>query len=134
MATSRDLTPDDAPVLTALYDDYAWWDDRDTDSVRGALSETEVAVGVEEGGDLVAAARVLTDFAYYATVFDVIVAADRREEGFGAFLVAEIVEHPALRSMDSRCSADEDWCRSTNRSDSSGSNPKSRFPRAGPRR
>ena len=100
MATSRDLTPDDASALTAIYDDYAWWADRDADSVRSALSETEIAVGIEDGGDLVAAARVLTDFAYYATVFDVIVAADRREESFGEFLMAEIVEHPALQSVD----------------------------------
>jgi predicted GNAT family N-acyltransferase len=100
MATSRDLTPDDAPALTALYDDYAWWTDRDIDSVRSALSKTEVAVGIDDGKDLVAAARVLTDFAYYATVFDVIVAVDRRGEGFGEFLMAEIVEHPVLQSVD----------------------------------
>ena len=45
-----------------------------------------------------AAARVLTDFAYYATVYDVIVAADRRGEGFGAVLVEAVVDHPDLRA------------------------------------
>lgn len=100
MATARDITPDDAPALTALYNDYTWWADRDVDSVRNALSETAVAVGVEDGENLVAAARILTDYTYYATVFDVIVAADRRDEGFGEFLMNEIVEHPALQSVD----------------------------------
>jgi predicted GNAT family N-acyltransferase len=100
IATARDITPDDAPALTSLYNDYAWWADRDIDSVRHALSETEVAVGVEDGENLVAAARILTDFTYYATVFDVIVAADRRDEGLGEFLMNEIVEHPDLQAVD----------------------------------
>ncbi|WP_433627764.1 hypothetical protein [Halomicrococcus sp. NG-SE-24] len=57
-----DLTAEDTPALTALYEEYGWWDDREVDAVREALAETEVAVGVEDDGELVAAARVLTDF------------------------------------------------------------------------
>jgi hypothetical protein len=72
MSTVFDLTPADAEELTALYGEYEWWADRDPETVRAALSETEVAVGVESNGDLVAAARVLTDNAYYATAFDVL--------------------------------------------------------------
>ncbi|MFC7155969.1 hypothetical protein ACFQPA_10930 [Halomarina halobia] len=48
--------------------------------------------------DLVAAARVLTDYAYYATVCDV-VAADRRGEGIGETLMRAVVDHPDLRSV-----------------------------------
>lgn len=115
MTTVRDLTPDDAPALTDLYQDYEWWDDREVGTVREALAETEVAVGVceaetaskasgdepraETGGDLVAAARVLTDYVYYATVFDVIVAADRRGEGFGEELMQAVVDHPDLQAV-----------------------------------
>ncbi|WP_254662925.1 hypothetical protein [Haladaptatus sp. W1] len=83
MSRVRDLTPDDARELTDLYEEYEWWEDREVDGVRNALSETEVAVGIEfeapgkpRDGDLVAAARVLTDYTYYANVFDVIVATD----------------------------------------------------------
>ena len=104
MTEVRDLTPDDAPALTALYEEYEWWEDREVEGVREALAETEVAVGVEEDGaegdgDLVAAVRVLTDYAYYATVFDVIVAADRRGEGFGETLLDAVVDHPDLQSV-----------------------------------
>ncbi|ELY98140.1 GNAT family N-acetyltransferase [Natrialba asiatica] len=98
-ATVRDLTPDDAPALTALYEEYEWWDDRDETAVRDALCETAVAVGVEADGRLVAAARVLTDFTYYATVYDVIVAADRRGEGIGETLMRAVVDHPDLQSV-----------------------------------
>ena len=104
MVRVRDLSPDDAPALTDLYGEYGWWDDRDVEGVRRALAETEVAVGVEVGGDgndrdLVAAARVLTDFTYYANVFDVVVAADGRGEGLGETLMEAVVDHVDLRSV-----------------------------------
>lgn len=99
MTSSRDLTPDDAPALTALYEDYDWWDDREVDDVRRALAETEVAVGVEDDGELVAAARVLTDYTYYANVFDVIVATDRRDDGVGETLMNALLDHPDLQSV-----------------------------------
>ena len=77
MSTVRDLTPADAEALTALYGDYEWWADRTTGDVRRALAETAVAVGVETDGELVAAARVLTDYTYYAKVYDVLRTAKR---------------------------------------------------------
>lgn len=97
---ARDLVPGDAPALTDLYAEYEWWADRDVDDVRAALQGTDVAVGVEDGGSLVAAARVLTDHRFYATVFDVIVAADRRGEGVGETLLRAVVDHPDLRDVD----------------------------------
>ncbi|MCH7661228.1 MAG: GNAT family N-acetyltransferase [Euryarchaeota archaeon] len=96
---TRDLTPEDASELTVLYGEYEWWADREGEDVRKALAETEVAVGVFEDGDLVAAARVLTDYTYYANVFDVLVAADRRGEGLGRTLLEAIVDHPDLESV-----------------------------------
>jgi len=42
----------------------------------------------EDDGDLVAAARILTDYTYYAMVFDVIVHAERRGEGLIPFYEA----------------------------------------------
>jgi GNAT superfamily N-acetyltransferase len=91
MVRVRDLSPDDAPELTDLHGEYGWWADRDVGTVRRALADTEVAVGVEDGDRLVASARVLTDFAYYANVFDVVVAADRRGEGVGERLIRSCV-------------------------------------------
>jgi hypothetical protein len=56
MPTVRDLTPGDAEELTALYEEYEWWADREVADVREALAATEVAVGVEDDGALVAPA------------------------------------------------------------------------------
>ncbi|WP_128476667.1 GNAT family N-acetyltransferase [Halorussus pelagicus] len=99
MPAVRDLTPEDAPELTALYAEYDWWEDREVEGVRDALAETEVAVGVWSDGRLVAAARVLTDYNYYANVFDVIVAADRRGDGLGEVLMEAVRDHPDLQSV-----------------------------------
>lgn len=99
MSSIRDLTPADAPALTSLYEEYEWWEDREVSGVRAALDETAVAVGIEDDGELVASGRVLTDYTYYANVFDVIVAADRRGEGFGGELMEAIVDHPDLQSV-----------------------------------
>lgn len=99
MTSVLDLEPDDASAVTDLYEHYEWWDDREGDDVREALAGTDVAVGLEENGDLVAAARVLTDYTYYANVFDVIVAADRRGGGLGETLVEAVVDHPDLREV-----------------------------------
>lgn len=95
-----DLTVEDARALTTLYQDYEWWADRDIADVHEALAETEVAVGIEEAGNLVAAARVLTDYTYYANVFDVIVAAEHRGEGVGKTLMTAVVDHPDLQHVD----------------------------------
>ncbi len=50
-------------------------------------------------GGLVAAARVLTDYTYYANVFDVVVATDRRGEGLGKTLMQAVVDHSDLQSV-----------------------------------
>jgi predicted GNAT family N-acyltransferase len=96
----RSLGPDAAAELIELYDTYEWWADREEDAVRRALAATDEAVGVRDGDDrLVAAARVLTDYTYYAMVYDVIVHADHRGEGLGEDLLAALVTHPPLSNV-----------------------------------
>lgn len=129
MVDVRELGPEDAAELTALYGDYAWWADRNVEDVRRALAETDLAlgafedaghegsIGVEAGGaeagvgeggegiagergvQLVGAARVLTDFTYYGKVYDVIVAADRRHAGVGRALLTALLDHPDLQDL-----------------------------------
>lgn len=95
-----ELTTDDASALAVLYDEFEWWAGRGESAVREALAGTDVALGVRADDDLVAAARVLTDFTFYGTVYDVIVAADRRGEGFGHALMEAVVGHDELAALD----------------------------------
>lgn len=91
-----ELTPADARELRDLYDDYEWFADREVEAIRRALANTEIALGLADDGELVAAARVLTDYVYYAKVYDVVVAADRRGAGLGRELVTAVRDHPDL--------------------------------------
>jgi len=96
----------DAAAVASLYGDHEWWDDRTPEEVRDALAGTELALGVRDGADLVAAARVLTDHTFYGTVYDVVVAADHRGEGVGRTLMEAVVDHDALADLavlDLRC-------------------------------
>jgi GNAT superfamily N-acetyltransferase len=93
-----ELTPADASELTALYEAYDWWADREVESVREALANS-VAVGVREDGELVASARVVTDGVYYAKCYDVVVREERRGEGIGAELLDAVVSHPELEDV-----------------------------------
>lgn len=94
-----ELGPDDAGELTALYREYGWWDDRDPETVETALSNTAVALGVRDAGELVASARVITDFTYYARVYDVVVAEERRGEGVGRTLLSALVDDERLTGV-----------------------------------
>ncbi|WP_330632653.1 GNAT family N-acetyltransferase [Halocatena halophila] len=89
---SRVLHGGDAPELCALYATYGWWEDRTPAQVERALEQTDLAIGLVDDGECIAAARVISDFTFYATVFDIIVHADRRGAGLGEQLVAEILD------------------------------------------
>ncbi|MDH5019146.1 GNAT family N-acetyltransferase [Halobacterium rubrum] len=98
VSVSYGATADD---LLDLYREYDWWADRDPEDVRRALRHTDEVVVLrdEESRDPIAAARVLTDYVYYAMVYDVVVAERRRGNGLGADLVAAVVAHPRLQDV-----------------------------------
>ena len=95
-----ELGPGDADEYLALYRQFEWWGDRERADVEQALENTSLAVGLRDGNRLVAAARVFTDFVYYAKVYDVIVTESRRNEGMGERLMEAVVEHPDLGAID----------------------------------
>jgi predicted GNAT family N-acyltransferase len=89
-----------ADELCALYREYDWWADRDAENVRRALRNTDETVLLrDEDGDPVASARVMTDYVYYAMVYDVIVAEAHRGDGLGAELMAAVRDHPRLQDV-----------------------------------
>ncbi|WP_247730558.1 GNAT family N-acetyltransferase [Halovivax limisalsi] len=97
-------TPSPAQLddLVDLYRSYPWWEERDRDDVRRAVEATDLFVGLAdpETGELVAAARVLTDFTYYGKIFDVIVDEARRRDGLGRRVMDAILEHESLRRVE----------------------------------
>lgn len=90
--------PTDVLALHDLYGEYEWWADRTRTEVARALSNS-IGVGLREGDDLLAGARLLTDRVHYARLYDVVVATEHRDSGLGRRLVWAAAQHPAVTDL-----------------------------------
>ncbi|WP_051358128.1 GNAT family N-acetyltransferase [Rubidibacter lacunae] len=88
--------------LYQLYQREWWSQGRQPDDICRMLAHSDEVFGFCEPrtGRLVAFARVLTDYVYRATVYDVIVAKSCRGSGLGRRLVEAIVSCPQLQSVE----------------------------------
>ncbi|MEO5322681.1 GNAT family N-acetyltransferase [Mesorhizobium sp. CC13] len=81
-------------VIKASY----WGDDRSDDIHRRAFANS-LCVGAYIDGEQVGFARVITDYACFAYVADVIVWPERRGHGIGKKLIQALLDHPELASV-----------------------------------
>lgn len=97
----RSLTADSASELRALYDDYRPWANRSEEEVAQLMENTDEVIGIwdTETDELVASARVLTDYHQYSMIYEVIVAESRRGEDLGRQTIDAIVTHPRLQDV-----------------------------------
>ncbi len=88
--------------LVALYQNEWWSKGRTLEDVRKMLRHSELVFGVVEASTnrLVGFARVLTDRVYRATLYDVIVADDKRGHDLGKLIVDAVTAHPDLAAID----------------------------------
>ncbi len=96
------LSPTQVAQLHQLYQHEWWTQGRQLADVQTMVQHSDYVFGFCESasGQLVAFARVLSDRVYRAIVFDVIVAADHRQQGLGTRLLHQIIEHPELATME----------------------------------
>jgi predicted GNAT family N-acyltransferase len=86
--------------LHALYQAEWWTKGRSLDDTRRCVSGSQIVVGlVDSAGNLLAFARVITDFTFKALIFDVIVSVAARKGGLGDRLLAVITGHDRLRHV-----------------------------------
>ena len=87
--------------LASLYKQERWTKDRKLDDIKIMLSHSMV-IGLidEEENKLVGFSRIVTDFVYRATIFDVIVLNKYHGKGLGRLLMETIVNHPRIRNIE----------------------------------
>jgi ribosomal protein S18 acetylase RimI-like enzyme len=93
----RDVEP---AQLARLFQQAPWAKGRTADDAREMLKQTDVIVSAWDGDRLVGFGRVLTDYVYRASIWDVIVDKSYQGQGIGSQLVERILHHPKLKRVE----------------------------------
>lgn len=95
------LTENQILDLMELYRHEFWSQERTHQDVVRMLAATDLLIGlVDESDRLLGFTRVLTDFVYRATVYDLIVKSSHRGLGLGAQLMQTLLSHPKLQTVE----------------------------------
>lgn len=99
---ATELSEDQRDDLHDLYRNEWWTEGRTRSGVDAVVEGSDAVVALCDPGTgtLVAFARVLTDYAYKALVFDVIVAPGHRGTGLGRRLMDEVLGLPELSGVE----------------------------------
>lgn len=98
----EDLTDEGIEQLHGLYGAEWWTSERTLADVTEMVRNTDelVVLWDTDADELVAFARVLTDYVYKALIFDMIVAGTHRGRGYGRRVMERILDHPDLRDVE----------------------------------
>ena len=96
-AEKNDLDP---AKLVRLFQQAPWAKGRTSQDAREMLRHTDVAVTAWDGDLLIGFGRVLTDYVYRASIWDVIVDKAYQGQGVGADIVQRILNHPRLKKVE----------------------------------
>ncbi len=94
---SKDLNPQH---LLVLFEQAEWAIGRSLEDTQRMLAHTDVIISAWDGSKLVGFGRVLTDFVYRASIWDVIVDRDYKDQDIGKGLVQGILTHPSLEHVE----------------------------------
>ena len=90
------VTPED---LQDLYQFTRWGRSRQLEQIAKMLEGTSMCFSVRDQGHLVAFCRVLTDYVFRASLWDILVHPDYQGKGLGSRLLTYALDHPALRNI-----------------------------------
>jgi predicted GNAT family N-acyltransferase len=95
------LTSSQTNDLVGLFQKEWWTERRERKDVEAMLEHSDIIVGfiALETEELIAFARVLTDYVYKAIIFDVIVSEQYRGNMLGRELMAAVIHHPKLQKI-----------------------------------
>ena len=94
-------SPDfDPQQLLALFEQADWAQGRSVNDTQRMLTETDLLISAWDGIQLVGFGRVLTDYVYRASIWDVIVDVNYQDRDIGKGLVKGILTHVSLAQVE----------------------------------
>lgn len=100
MEVRYSLSSEHLRQLHQLYQNEWWTKGRTLEETIDGLNGSQLCVGIVDSDEnLIAFARVLSDFVFKALIFDIIVAPYHRNSGLGDKLVTLVKEHPGLAKV-----------------------------------
>ncbi len=94
---SHDIDPQQ---LLGLFEQADWAGGRRLHDIQRMLAETDVIITAWDGSKLVGLGRVLTDYVYRASIWDVIVDVSYQDQDIGKGLVRRILTHDSLARVE----------------------------------
>ena len=98
--TFSDRNDFDAAELIQLYRQASWAKDRALEQAKAMLAHTDLVISAWDGSRLVGFGRVLTDYVFRASIWDVIVDRDYQGQRIGTEIVRRILDHPTLQQVE----------------------------------
>ncbi|CBK40160.1 N-acetyltransferase, GCN5-related [Nitrospira defluvii] len=98
--TFSDRNDFDAAQLIHLYRQSPWAKHRALEQAQAMLAKTDVVISAWDGPRLVGFGRVLTDYVFRASIWDVIVDRDYQGRKIGTEIVRRILDHPTLQQVE----------------------------------
>ncbi len=100
MSVIYELSEKHIEQLHTLFQSEWWTKGRTLSETRRCVSGSQICIGIIDGkNDLIAFARVITDFTFKALIFDVIVSSKSRKNGLGLKLIETIKKHPKINTV-----------------------------------
>ena len=97
----EELSETHVEQLHALIQRQWWGGRRSLEDVRTMADNTSLMIGMVDQSDhrLVGFGRVLTDFTFRATIYDVMIADEYQGRGYGKRLLDRICNHPRIANV-----------------------------------
>jgi ribosomal protein S18 acetylase RimI-like enzyme len=100
MITFSERKDFDLAQLATLYDCAPWANARTAGDIKEMLAGTDLAISAWDGPRLIGFGRVLTDYVYRASIWDVIVDPEYQGQDIGTQIMEKIMHHPSLKRVE----------------------------------